>query len=327
MPILTTDFSSLTDDLQEIFNETAKAKIAETVGFQVFRAFDNPRLTYDYLILHGLSGIKKVTQGQDFPKITSEESDSATFTQEQYAVQVDVTKKMRKFDLYNQIESIVKSVAEDAFDKIDQSMADRITVGGFSATYTDSYGDTQAGTGPDAVNLFNASHSNNINSNVFTNLITDSASTTNPPLSRDAIVWTRALGMKHQDPNKLVRPINLDTLIVSPRNEDLAMRIVNSEGMSGTAQNDYNPLKAKLKVIVWPRLSTASDGTDTSAYWYLADSRRVGNSLMAIFSERPTLDPPEIAYQNKNWEYTLDYFYTLGTGYPAYIWGTTGAGS
>jgi len=55
MPILTTDFSSLTDDLQSIFNETAKTKVAENIGFQIYNVMDTSRLTHDHLILHGIA--------------------------------------------------------------------------------------------------------------------------------------------------------------------------------------------------------------------------------------------------------------------------------
>jgi len=36
---------------------------------------------------------------------------------------------MRKFDLHNQMESLVRSVATDAFEKIDQSLADALLYG------------------------------------------------------------------------------------------------------------------------------------------------------------------------------------------------------
>jgi hypothetical protein len=118
------DFSSLTDDLQSIFNETAKTKVAEMKGNQVFNVFDTTRLTYDHLILHGLSGIQRVADGQDLPKINSEEGDTISWVQDYYGAIVSITKKMRKFDLYDQMTSLVKSIVTDAFDSIDQSLAD-----------------------------------------------------------------------------------------------------------------------------------------------------------------------------------------------------------
>ncbi len=323
MPILTTDFEALTDDLQSIFNEVAKNKVSENVGFKLFNVFDTDRLTYDHLILHGVSGIKRVTSGQDLPRIDGEQGDTISWTQEYFGGIVAVTKKMRRFDLHNQIESIVRSVVDDAFDKVDQSLADRL-INGWSTSYTDPYGDTVAALGPDGLQLFTASHTTPISSDVFSNVITDGTNT-NPPLTREAIVYWRAQGLKHRDPNNLVRPINYDTLIVSPDNEDLADRLCNSEYLPGSSNNDKNPLKGKIKAIyVWPRAALSSGGTDTSAYWFMADSNGIKESLQCLFAERPSLDAPDQVYANKNWDYSIDFFYAIGAGFPAYISGSKG---
>jgi len=325
MPITVDDFQSLTDDLQSIFNEVAKTKVAEMKGNRIFNVFDTNRRTFDHLILHGISGIKEVTPGQDLPNILGEEGDSITWTQRYFGGIASVTKAMRKFDLHNQIDTVVRSVAVEAFDKIDQSLADAILYG-WATTYTDVYGKSVSAVGPDALALFSASHSNNLNSNVFSNIITDA--TVNPALSRSAIVAARKQGLTHKDPNGIVRPVVLDTLVVAPSNEDLAERIVYSAQISGNANNDVNALKGKIKnIIVWERLETRSDGTDTSAYWFMLDSSKVGESLQCLFAERPDLDAPDQVYKNKNWDYSCDFFYTIGIGYPAYIFGSNGTGA
>ena len=326
--ITASDFASLTDDLQGIFNEVAKRKVSENVGFKVFNVFDTNRLSYDHLVLHGIAGIKKVADGQDLPRLNNEEGDSATWTQSYYGAIVAVTKKMRKFDLYNQIESIVKSISQDAFDKVDQSLAD-VLIQGWSTSYTDPYSESVSSVCPDGLCLISSAHTNPVNaSSTFDNRITDSASTVNPALSRDAIVHMRASGLKHTDPNGIVRPVNYDTLVIGPDLEDLAERIVLSEKLPGSANNDKNTLKGKIKnIIVWPRLATASDGTDASAYWFLVDSSGIEETLKCLFAERPSLDAPDQVYSNKNWDYSLDFFYTIGRGYPAFVAGSTGAGS
>jgi len=323
MPILTKDFPSLTDDLQSIFNEAAKNKVADMKGNKIFNVFDTNRLTYDHLILHGVAGIQRVAEGADLPKLTGEEGDSITYTQQYYGAIVGVTKKMRKFDLYDQISQLPKTLADDAFDKIDQSLAD-VLLNGFSASnYTDVYGVSVSAVGPDGLALFSTSHTNNLNSNTFSNIITS-----NPVLSRTAIVTARKQGLVHKDPNGINRPINLDTLVVAPSNEDLAERILYSQLMSGTGNNDINALKGKIKtVIVWPRLETRTGGTDTSAYWFMLDSSKVGESLNCLFAERPSLDAPEEIYQNKNWDYSCDFYYAIGKGYPAYVFGSNASGS
>ena len=96
--ILTTDFASLTDDLQSIWNEVAKSNLEEAVGFKVFSIKDTNRRTYDHLVLHGLDVIKRVAQGADLPSATVVEGDSVTWTQARYGGMVSVTKDMRMFD-------------------------------------------------------------------------------------------------------------------------------------------------------------------------------------------------------------------------------------
>jgi len=316
------DFDALTDDMQSIFNEVASTSIAEMKGNKIFSVTDTNRRTFDHLILHGISGIQEVTPGQDLPTLTTEQGDTITYTQRYFGGLVPVTKEMRKFDLYNQIESIIRSVSEDGFDKIDQSYADALLYG-WATSYTDVYGKSIASVGPDAVCLFSTGHTNNLNSNTFSNVITS-----NPALSRAAINTARIQGMIHTDPNGIIRPVNLDTLVVAPSNEDLARRILESDLMSGTGNNDTNPLKGKVKnVIVWERLQTRSDATDTSAYWFMYDSSKVKETLKSLFAERPSLDPPDEVYTNKNWDYSIDFFYTIGFGYPAYIFGSNAAGS
>jgi hypothetical protein len=325
MPITVRDFPSLTDDLQSIYNEVAKAKVADMKGNKVFNVFDTNRRTFDHLILHGMSGIKEVTPGQDLPNITSEEGDSITWTQRYFGGIASITKEMRLFDLHNQMETVIKSIATDAFDKIDQSLAD-VLLYGWATTYTDVFGKSVTATGPDAVALFSASHSNNFNATVFSNIITDA--TVNPVLSRSAIVAAIKQGLTHKDPNGMIRPINLDTIVVAPSNADLVERILLSSQMSGNAQNDINPLKGKVsRIIVWERLETRSDTTDTSAFWFMFDSSKVGETLNCLFAERPSLDAPDQVYSNKNWEYSCDFFYTIGLGYPAFIFGSNATGA
>jgi hypothetical protein len=199
---------------------------------------------------------------------------------------------------------------------------------GFSASsYTSVYG--TAGTSAasvDGVALFSVSHTNNINSNVFNNLIT--YGTVNPVLSREAVAATIKLGRIHKDPNGHSRPVMFDTLLVPPSLEDQALIIVNTEKLPGGFENDTNMyLKGKLKVQVWEKLETRSDGTDTSAYWFMYDSKKVGETLKALFAERPALDAPEQIYKNKNWDYSIDFYYALGLGYAPFIWGSNGTGA
>lgn len=274
--------------------------------------------------MNGLAKFDRVAEGQQLPVASAVEGDSVTATQKRFGGRISVTKDMRMFERYDQMQELVRSAVDFAFDRVDQSMADLLLNGFTGTSYTDLYGFSQSNVSPDGVVFFSASHTNNQNSNQTRNLITNSAGTANPALSRDAIVTARALAKKHLDPNKANRPINLDTLIVSATNEDLAERVVYSTGVAGTPNVDKNPLSGKLKIKSWSRLDTRSDGTDTSAYWFMADSKNVKKTLKAPFAQKPMMGEATQIHDSLNWEYPIDAYYVLFIGQPTNVWGSTG---
>lgn len=324
--IRTTDFAALTDDLQEITSETMMGRVAEmSVADMLFDIKDVVRKTYDLRILHGTAGIEHVAEGSDFPRVTNEQGDGITFTQAQYGAIVPITKQMRMFDLYDEIKDLATSVAEDGMDKIDQSLAD-VLLNGFATTaYTDVYGQSVTPTGPNGLSLFSSVQSNGATATTFSNLINDGVNN-NPAISREAIRNERVRGLTYADVNGLIRPVRLDTVIVAPSGEDAAERFLDSPQIPGEANNDINALKGKIKQLkVWERLETrGSDATDTSAYWFMADSSQVKKCLKAIFAQRPQLSAPEVIFQNKDWEYSFDYLYLRGFGWASALRGSTG---
>jgi len=323
--LTTADYQALTDDLQEVFNEASMTNVASWKGKDVFQVKDTDRKTYDYLGLHGVGGFARVAEGGQLPVVSSSQGDTATFTQKRHGSRVSITKDMRMFDLHDQMTEIVRSEVDYAFSQIDQSMADVILNGFTGTTYEDVYGETVTNLSPDGVVLFSASHSNNINADMFRNLIRNSAGTANPGLSRDAIVTARKDAKTYKDPNGTVRPCNLDMLIVTPTNEDLAERLLFSSGVQGTPNVDINPLKGKVsKLMVWERLEVSGQGTDTSKYWFMADSAKVGKSLQGIFAQKPMMHDATNVHDSLNWEYPVDAYYTLGIGFPRFIFGGTG---
>lgn len=326
MAITTSDFNTLTLKLNEWYNEATADAISEWVGKDLFDCGETNWQVYNYLQLYGAAKFDRIAEGAQFPLASVVEGDSANATQHRFGGRCSITKDMRMFDRYDQIEEVVKDNANFAIDRIDQSQADLLLNGFTSTSYTDLYGFSQSNVAPDGVVLFSASHSNNLNSDVFSNLITDSASTTNPSLSRDAIVKTRANARKYKDPNDANRPTLLDTLIVPATLEDLAERTVYSSGVQGTPNVDLNPLKGKISNIkVWSRLDTNSAGTDTSAYWFMASSKNVKKSLKSPFAQRPMMGVPKEVHDSYNWEYPIDSYYTLLCGHPKNIFGSTGA--
>jgi len=250
-----------------------------------------------------------------------------SLTQIQYADRFGVTKRMRKFDRYDQIKNMAKGLSDGFFDSIDQSHADVLTNGFSGSSFTDVFGYAQSNLAADGVVTFSAFHTNNLNANTFSNLIANAAGTANPGLDRDPLVATIAAGKKYRDPaGKLNRPIKLDRVLVSSTNYDLAQRIIYSQGVQGTPNVDSNPLRSDVNSLVeWSRLDQDAAGNDRSARWFMADSRNVKDSLRSPFAQRPMMFPPEEVNDSKTWEWTADMFMTLGVDNPKNIFGSTGA--
>lgn len=324
--ISTSDFTTLTQKLNDWFNEAGGLAVESWVGKDLFYVNETNWQVYNTLVLNGAAKFSRVAEGGQLPAGQVVEGDSASYTQRRYGGRFIVTKDMRMFDRYDQIEEVVKDATEHAMDRIDQSQAD-LLLNGFSGTsYTDIYGDSQSNVCVDGVVFFSASHTNNQNSTTARNLIRNSAGTANPALARAAIVKARADARVNRDPNSSNRTILLDTLIVSATNEDLAERTVYSSGVQGTPNVDLNPLKGKISnIIVWSRLDLRGDGTDTSAYWFLANKAKAPKTLKSPFAQRVKMYAPELISDSRSWEYDLDSYYTMGLGYPFFVWGATGA--
>lgn len=324
----TADYDHLTKKLNEVHNETAALAVEGWKGKEIFDVVDTDWKIYDYLVMHGAGNLQAIAEGADLPTVHSNEGDSAAFTQGRFGEKIAITKDMRMFDRYDQMKEQVESVTDEAFNKIDQSMADVLLYGFNGSSYIDVYGKTVSALAVDGNTLFHAAHTNNINSRTFRNLIRNTQGTANAQLTRDAIVKTRAEGRTYRDPAGVNRPVDLDLLIVSANKEDLAERILFSSGVQGTNNVDQNSLKGKVtKLMVWSKLDTRSDGTDTSAYWFLASSKNVKKCLKAPFAQRPKMGAGENITESGNWLYPLDAYYVIGRGYPAYIHGSTGAGA
>lgn len=329
MALRVSDYTTLTQKLNEWYNEASVERVQDWIGKTLFDVGETDWETYNYLILNGTGKFDHVADGAQLPVATSVEGDSTTASQRRFGGRVGVTSGMRKFERYDQMEEIVKSAVDLAWDKIDQSQADILTNGFSGTSYTDIYGISQANTSPDGVVFFSASHTNNNDSNTHRNLIRNSAGTANPALARDPIIKARSDGRTHTAPSdgtySVNRPINLDTLIVSEAKDDLARRIVFSQGVQGTQNVDNNPLTAKVKnIVTWSRLDTRGDGTDTSAYWFFADGRNVKKTLKSPFGQRPLMMEATQVHDSLTWEYPIEAWYTLFVGQPYNVFGSTG---
>jgi len=55
--------------------------------------------------------------------------DNITYVQKHFGAIAPITKSMRKFDMFAKMENVIKSLVDDAWSKIDQSLADTLLLG------------------------------------------------------------------------------------------------------------------------------------------------------------------------------------------------------
>src|SRR3990167_6620396 len=133
------DFTTLTVKLNEWFNKAASLAVEDWIGQQLYDVGETNWQVYNGLILNGAAKFDRVAEGAQLPAGTIGEGDNMSITQKRYGGRIGVTKDMRMFDRYDQIEEVVKDNSQFAFDRIDQSQADLILNGFTGTSYTDIY--------------------------------------------------------------------------------------------------------------------------------------------------------------------------------------------
>jgi len=149
--------------------------------------------------------------------------------------------------------------------------------------------------------LFSIAHTL-ANGDTFSNTLANSN-----PLSADALKDMKKMLMEQKaDDGKSMRSSGKLILIVSPANEDLAMRIVNSDLRQGTNNNDINTLKW-IEVVVEPQLSSVFGGNDTS--YFLTDK---GMSKLSLVNRKDFTLETSPDFETKNLRASIDGRWAVG---------------
>jgi hypothetical protein len=128
--------------IDEVFNDAQQQAVDKQVGLQIFDTKQNNHRNDTVKLNHGLGGVTYIPENADYPEATGAEGDKISFTKYKYGVNVIITLENRIYDEYDEIETNVRTVVDEGYNKIDQSLADILT-NGFSATsYTDVFGQT-----------------------------------------------------------------------------------------------------------------------------------------------------------------------------------------
>jgi len=208
------------------------------------------------------SGLSKLVVKGEGDAITYEDAllgYSVTYTHITRALGSQITLEMWQDDQFNVMKRRPRDLAYAKMRTLEQFCAD-IFNGGFTLGGTG----LALFTGGDAVALFSTAHPRKDGGANQSNYTTgDLAEDT---LENALVAMRQTLDDKGQ--LQLIQP---DVLVVPPALEKEARILLNSQGRTGTANNDVNPYEGALRLVVWDYLGSAAGGSDTA--WFIMDSK------------------------------------------------------
>jgi hypothetical protein len=191
--------------LDDIFNDAVKEKISEVVGLKIFDEKTKKRRNTTYEVGVGLTGVTAIAEGANYPEASGEEPNTLSLRKSKYGANVVVTEEMKIFDEYDQLEDRVRSIVDDALDKLDTTLAEILIYGFATTTYTNALGTSITPIGQEARALFNATDGN---------IITMPDGTAHPKLANTSVSAIRVQGAKHKNVLGQSKPIRYDYLLV-----------------------------------------------------------------------------------------------------------------
>jgi hypothetical protein len=169
---------------------------------------------------------------------------------------------------------------------------------------------------PDGVSLFNSAHVLK-GGGTSRNTLATAADLSATSLTQALIdMQTQTV----DEANHLAAPIESLILLVPPALEFLADRLINSNGLPGSADNDRNPIKARRtwKIIVNPRLS------DSDAWFLLAGNKSM--HALTFYRRVPiTLEPMRTDPRTGNRLFPLRHRFSMGAWAWQGVFGSPGA--
>lgn len=281
------------------------------VGPSIFHMETSSRNIEKESSASGLSKLVVRSEGQAITYEDEVQGFDVTYTHTEKALGTSVSNQLWEDDQFNVIKRKPKNLANAKVRTQEQMMADIFNYG-----FTAGGGGMSTFTSGDALALFTASHTREDGGAVQSNYTT--ADLNESSLETGILNMQQILDHKGQ-----LYMGAADTLVVAPALEKEARILLNSTERPGTANNDINPYKGALKVIVWKFLGSAAGGSDTA--WFLLDSSQ--HALTFFNRSDRGLEGPEYDFDTKTAKWTVDVRNSIGFSGWRGVYGSKGDNS
>lgn len=204
-----------------------------------------------------LSGVGQLEEVPELGAIPYEDATpgwEVTYVHKKFAKGRMVSEEMIEDEKYHMIEKLPKSLANSKARTKEQSGADVFNYG-----FTAGGGGLAKFTGGDSQALFSTAHTNRAGTITQSNKITTA-------LTQSSLQAVITAMKKRKDSKGQIIGFMPDTLLVPTELEFTARVILESTQVLGNNNNDINPVKGALNLIVWPFLTS-------STAWFVLDSK------------------------------------------------------
>jgi len=265
--------------------------------------------------------------GDDAYKGTLKQGYTSTFTQAEIALQADVTKGLRKFDKYGEINKRMRGMARGAERRMELDVAAHYSYA-WATSYTNIDGETVSTAAPDGLALMSPSHTVNGGSDTYSTEI----DTTHDEFSADVLERMEEIANGFlDDSDGRGIPGDCNTIITGRHapTRNTVTRLLSSELLAGTANNDKNNYRASYRHIVVPfldyNMQTEQRDSTKAKYAFIAHlGSEDYTGLLVEVSQDIMFEAPTNVTASSTWEYLTTAYYDLGLTRANWIVGTKG---
>lgn len=244
--------AALDPTFRAIFNETERE--FTTMYDRVFHVHNSNKAFEKDTALSGIGQLEETPELGAIPYEDAAPGWDVTYVHRKFAKGRMVSQEMIDDEKFNMIAKLPRSLANAKMRTYEQAAADVFNFG-----FTAGGGGLATFTGGDAKALFATDHVNRAGDVTQSNRITT-------PLSQTSLQTVLTAMKTRKDSKNQIIGFQPDTLLVPTGLEFTARTILESTQVVGSANNDINPVRGALNLIVWPYLTSATA-------WFVIDSK------------------------------------------------------
>ena len=285
-------------------------------------------MTSSHSSISGYGFAKRKQEGEKYVYGSIKQGYTLSLSQTRIGLMDAVTKEMRMFDKYREIEKKMRKLGESTAKRIEIDLSHQFTFGMSASSYTNMDGETVSTTSADGQNIFDTDHTASGTSDTYSNLITTA-------FSRAGLEEAENKFNNFVDDNGNIVLVEPDTIITG-RNvtiQNAVKEFMKSTLIPDEANNANNVYAGKYKHLVLPFLGTTAAGkptTDYDNYWMLASLK--DTDAICEISEAPNFVAPSIGgngedFETDDWKFKSAATYDYGICDFKWIVGSVGSTS